>query len=96
MLYNRIREFRRQLRMRQSDLADRVDVTRQTVLAIEKQRLNPSITIALKLARVFGQPVETLFYLAEKERDSRGIQAPSSWDFPPERSAQPAAVYDFV
>ena len=56
MLYNHIREFRRQLRMRQSDLADRVDVTRQTVLAIEKQRLNPSITIALKLARVASIP----------------------------------------
>lgn len=82
--------------MRQSDLADCVDVTRQTVLAIEKQRLNPSITIALKLARVFGQPVETLFYLAEKERHPMSLQVPSAWSVPHEQSTQPSAVYDFV
>ena len=96
MLFNRVREFRRKLRMRQSDLADRVDVTRQTVLAIEKQRLNPSIVIALKLARVFGQPVETLFYLAEKERQTIGLHAPPAWNRTSEKSTQPAAVYDFV
>jgi len=51
-LKNRVRELRTRLDMRQSDLAREIGVTRQTILAIEKGRLNPSINIALKTARV--------------------------------------------
>lgn len=47
--------------MTQEELADRVGVTRQTILSIERGRYNPSIGLALRIARVFGVPVEELF-----------------------------------
>lgn len=47
--------------MTQQDLADRVGVTRQTIFSIEKGRYNPSVGLALRLARVFGLKVEDLF-----------------------------------
>jgi putative transcriptional regulator len=50
--------------MTQQQLADRVGVTRQTILSIEKGRYRPSIELALALAQVFGVPVEALFELA--------------------------------
>lgn len=66
-LKNRVRELRIRLELRQSDLAREIGVTRQTILAIEKGRLNPSINIALKAARVLREPVDYVFYL-EKDR----------------------------
>lgn len=62
---NRVRELRVKKKLRQADLAQRVDVTRQTILAIEKDRLNPSIRLSLKIARVLGMPVDHVFYLEE-------------------------------
>ena len=47
----------------QQDLADRVGVTRQTILAIEKGNYNPSVGLALRLAQVFGVAVEAVFEL---------------------------------
>ena len=47
-----------------SDLAGEVEVTRQTILSIEKGRLNPSILICLKIARVLREPIDYVFYLA--------------------------------
>lgn len=55
--------------MTQQDLADRVGVTRQTILSIEKGRYNPTIGLALLLAREMKVPVEDLF---ELEGDSDG------------------------
>lgn len=63
VLRNRVRELRARLNMRQADLAREVDVTRQTILAIEKGRLNPSILVSLKIARVLREPVGYVFYL---------------------------------
>ena len=65
---NRVRKLRVQLNMRQSDLAREIGVTRQTILAIEKGRLNPSINIALKAARVLREPVDYVFYLPPRKR----------------------------
>ena len=53
--------------MTQIDLANRVGVTRQTILSIEKGNYNPSVALALRLARVFGVTVEDLFKLEEEE-----------------------------
>ncbi len=63
VLKNRVRECRQRLHLRQSDLAREVEVTRQTILAIEKGRLNPSIVVGLRIARVLDQPVGHLFFL---------------------------------
>ncbi len=64
VLKNRVRELRAQREMRQSDLAEEIGVTRQTILAIEKGRLNPSTGIALRLALALHEPVDRIFYLA--------------------------------
>jgi len=61
---NHVREHRRHRNeMTQQELADRVGVTRQTILSIERGRYNPSVDLALRLAHVFGVPVESLFEL---------------------------------
>jgi len=52
--------------MTQQDLADRVGVTRQTILSIEKGKYSPTIGLALRLAREFEVPVEDLFELDEE------------------------------
>ncbi len=64
---NHVRRHRRQIDMTQQDLADRVGVTRQTILSIERGKYNPSIGLALRLAGTFGVAVETLFELAGEE-----------------------------
>ena len=53
--------------MTQQELADRLDVTRQTIHSIEKGRYAPSVGLALKLAEVFGIAVEDLFELEKGE-----------------------------
>lgn len=53
--------------MTQQELADKVGVSRQTILAIEKGAFNPSVKLALKMARVFRVTVDDLFLLDEQE-----------------------------
>ena len=47
----------------QQDLADRVGVTRQTIIAIEQGNYTPSLTLAMKIARTFNKTVEDIFQL---------------------------------
>jgi putative transcriptional regulator len=51
--------------MTQQDLADRVGVTRQTILSIERGQYNPSVGLALRLAKALGVAVEALFEIEE-------------------------------
>ena len=61
-LKNQIRRFRFENgEMTQQKLADLVQVTRQTIVALEAFRYNPSLLLAMKLAEVFGVSVEELF-----------------------------------
>jgi putative transcriptional regulator len=62
---NKLRELRAAKEWSQSDLADKLGVSRQTVNAIETERYDPSLPLALKIARLFKQPVEDIF--ADKE-----------------------------
>ncbi|MFQ5690716.1 MAG: helix-turn-helix transcriptional regulator [Gemmatimonadota bacterium] len=65
---NHVRCYRRQLDdMTQQELADRVGVTRQTILSIERGRYNPSVGLALRLAETFGVAVERLFEIEPGE-----------------------------
>ncbi|MGE5682880.1 MAG: helix-turn-helix transcriptional regulator [Bacillota bacterium] len=52
----------------QDELAKEVDVSRQTILAIENGKFNPSVTLALRIAKFFNCKVENLFYLEETEK----------------------------
>jgi len=47
--------------MTQSELAEKVGVTRQTIYAIEKNKYSPSLEVAFRIARVFGEPLEAVF-----------------------------------
>ena len=47
--------------MTQADLADRIGVTRQTVIAIEQGKYSPTLEIAFQIARVFGVPLDAVF-----------------------------------
>ncbi len=59
---NRLRDLRSSADdMTQADLAKRVGVTRQTVIAIEQSRYSPSLEVAFKIARVFGVSVDDVF-----------------------------------
>ena len=62
---NNLRVERAKLRMTQLDLADRVRVSRQTIVAIEQGKFNPSTVLALRLAQVLGVSVNDLFELEE-------------------------------
>jgi putative transcriptional regulator len=64
---NHVRRHRRQLHdMTQQELADRVGVTRQTILSIEKGRYNPSVGLAIRIAETFGVLVEALFKIDQE------------------------------
>ncbi|AHC47694.1 MULTISPECIES: helix-turn-helix transcriptional regulator [Achromobacter] len=58
---NRIRDLRAERGWSQAALAEQLDVSRQTVNAIETGRYDPSLPLAFAIARVFGQPIEAIF-----------------------------------
>jgi putative transcriptional regulator len=59
---NRLRVLRAECEWSQADLAERLDVSRQTVNAIETGKYDPSLPLAFKIAQVFGQPIEAIFF----------------------------------
>jgi len=58
---NSVREIRSELGWTQADLAQKLDVSRQTVNAIETEKYDPSLPLAMKIARLFRKPVEDIF-----------------------------------
>ena len=58
---NRVRELRTERGWSQTELGERLGVSRQTVNAIENERYDPSLPLAFVIARVFGLPIEQLF-----------------------------------
>jgi putative transcriptional regulator len=66
-----LKRHRAERSLTQEDLAERAGVTRQTIISIERGRYSPSIELALRLARLFGVPVEALFELDEPTRPGK-------------------------
>jgi putative transcriptional regulator len=58
---NRLRELRAGKEWSQSDLADKLGVSRQTINAIETEKYDPSLPLAFKVARLFGLSIEEIF-----------------------------------
>ena len=58
---NELKDLRAQHGMTQADLAARLDVSRQTVIAIESGRYDPSLPLAFAIARVFARRIEDIF-----------------------------------
>jgi putative transcriptional regulator len=59
---NEIRSLRTARQLSQQQLAEAMDVSRQTINSIEKERYTPSLPLAIALARFFGRPVEEIFH----------------------------------
>ncbi|MEM6477345.1 MAG: helix-turn-helix transcriptional regulator [Pseudomonadota bacterium] len=59
---NRLRELRKAKSLNQADLAEALKISRQTVIAIEADKYDPSLPMAYKLAAFFEVPVEELFF----------------------------------
>lgn len=70
---NRLKVLRAERDWSQTDLGDRVGVSRQAVTAIETGKFDPSLPLALKMARLFGQPVEAIFFLDEERVEGDGV-----------------------
>jgi len=65
---NNLRQVRRaKSNYTQQELADIVDCTRQTIIALEQNKYNPSLALALKISRVLGAKVEEIFFLSDVE-----------------------------
>lgn len=64
---NRLKEFRAIHNTTQEELAKNLGVSRQTILAIEKDKYDPSLKLAIKIAKFFNVPVEELFIFDEEE-----------------------------
>jgi len=63
---NRLQELRKQKNLSQKELAEELGVTRQTINAIERERYNPSLDLAFKLAEFFNLSIEDIFKKSEK------------------------------
>ncbi len=63
---NKLEKLRRQRGLRQEELADILEVSRQTIGSLENGRYNPSILLAFKIARYFGVSIEEIFIYEEE------------------------------
>ncbi len=66
MLKTNLKEYRAKHNMKQEDLAEKVGVRRETIGNLENGRYNPSLKLAMDIAKVFGVSVETLFEFVEE------------------------------
>ena len=64
---NRIQEMRKAMRVTQNELADAVNVSRQTIISLENGKYNASLILAHKIAKYFGVTIEELFVFDEGE-----------------------------
>lgn len=64
---NKVRFFRNKHGYSQEKLGEKLSVSRQTIISIEKGKYNPSLPLALLIAKTFNTTVESIFFLDEKE-----------------------------
>ena len=62
-MHNRVKELRNERGLSQQQLGEAMDVSRQTINSIEKERYTPSLPLAISLARFFGRSVEEIFHV---------------------------------
>lgn len=67
MIKNKIKVLRAEFDMTQEDLAEKVGVTRQTILAIENTKYYPTLKLAFDIAEVFKIGIENVFYIDKNE-----------------------------
>ena len=64
---NNIKELRKNRKLRQEDLAEKLGVTRQTIIAIENNKYDPTLELAMKISEFFGVSVNEIFQLEKVE-----------------------------
>jgi putative transcriptional regulator len=69
-LYNHLKEYRAKINVNQQQMGKLVNVSRQTISQIERGDYSPSVTLALKIAKVFDARVEDIFDYVEDEKES--------------------------
>jgi putative transcriptional regulator len=69
---NRLKVLRAERDLTQAQLADALDVSRQTINAIETGKFDPSLSLAFRAARLFGLPVEQIFHDTPQDKDGMG------------------------
>ena len=67
-MINRIAELRRAQKLSQAELADALEVTRQTIISLESGRYNASLLLAHKIAKYFGMTIEDIFLFEEESQ----------------------------
>ena len=68
---NRLEELRKQKGIKQEELADALEVSRQTIGSLENGRYNPSIILAFKIAKFFGMSIEQIFIYEEENGNEK-------------------------
>lgn len=68
-MQTRIQELRKERRVTQSELADAVNVSRQTIISLENGRYNASLILAHKIAQFFDVPIEEIFIFNEEDEN---------------------------
>ena len=68
IVFNHVKSHRMQKGWTQAELAEKLNVSRQTVIAIEKGGYEPSLKLALLITTLFKVSLESLFYLSDKEK----------------------------
>ena len=69
-LENKLKQIRKEMRLTQLELAKKVGVSRQSIYAIETKKSEPSLVLALKMARALEVPLEGLFWLKDSGKNS--------------------------
>ncbi len=64
---NILTQLRKEYGYTQQQLADMLEVSRQTIIAIEAGKFNPSVILAIKISRIFKKPIEEIFVYREDE-----------------------------
>lgn len=66
-MQNKIKEYRQKFKMTQEEFADKTGVSRQTIASLEKGKYNPSIILAMRIAKLFHTTVENIFIMEEED-----------------------------
>lgn len=66
-MQNRIQKLRKERKLTQSELAEKLEVTRQTIISLESGRYNASLILAYKIARLFDLKIEDVFNFEEED-----------------------------
>lgn len=67
-LYTKLKEYRARENMKQGELAELVGVRRETIIRLEKGQYNPSLKLAMDIAKVFGVSVEDIFSFSDENK----------------------------